>query len=91
MRAIVLVPSPGDLRLVLHVGKGTAIFLNIQKKTLNNVKANVFGAKLFCLGSEHLIYIYARAKEKAGALTAPAWEGRLSLTDGFPQEKNNNN
>ena len=60
MRAIILVPSPGDSRLMIHGGKGTTISLNNKKKTLNNVKANVFVAKRFSLYPEHLIYKYVR-------------------------------
>ena len=40
--------------------KDTATFLNNKKKTLNNVKANVFVWKGFPLERKHLIYIYVR-------------------------------
>ena len=40
--------------------KDTTVFLNNKKKTLNNVKANVFVRKGFCSRREHIIYIRAR-------------------------------
>lgn len=69
MRAIVLVPSPGDLHLRCSSAKVRRFLLITKKKTLNNVKANVFVGKHFCLSSKqsasepkHLIYIYACAR-----------------------------
>lgn len=47
-----------------NAAKIRRFFLTTKKKTLNNVKANVFVRKGFCLRREHLAYIIIKPRPK---------------------------